>query len=52
VVARRIDVDLPDEVIAARIAAYVPPERDIPSGVLAKYAAHVSSASQGAITSP
>ena len=49
--ARRIDVDLDDEEIARRVAAYEPPARDdAPTGVLAKYAKLVSSASEGAIT--
>ena len=49
--ARRIDVDLTDDEIAARVAAYEPPEPAFPSGVMAKYAKSVSSASEGAITS-
>ncbi len=48
--ARTIDVDLTDEEIAERIAAYEAPEPAFPSGVMAKYAATVSSASAGAIT--
>jgi dihydroxy-acid dehydratase len=48
--ARRIDVDLSDEEIAARVAAYEPPEPAYRSGVMAKYAATVSSASEGAVT--
>ena len=48
--ARRLDVDLSDEQIAARVAAYVsPPNADL-TGVLKKYARVVSSASHGAIT--
>jgi dihydroxy-acid dehydratase len=50
VAARRIDVDLGDEEIAARVAAYEPPEPAYRSGVMAKYAATVSSASEGAVT--
>ena len=50
--ARSIDLDLPDSEIEARIAAYEPPERRHTRGVLAKYAALVSSASEGAITQP
>ena len=46
-----IDVDLSDEEIAERIAAYEPPEPAFTSGVMAKYANSVSSASHGAITS-
>lgn len=48
--ARRIDVDLSDGEIAARAAAYEPPEPAYRSGVMAKYAATVSSASEGAVT--
>ena len=51
ITARTIDVDLTDEEIAARVAAYEPPEPAFPSGVMAKYAKSVSSASEGAITS-
>jgi dihydroxy-acid dehydratase len=48
--ARRIDVALSDEEIAARVAAYeTPPNPDL-TGVLKKYARVVSSASHGAIT--
>jgi dihydroxy-acid dehydratase len=48
--ARRIDVALSDEQIAARVAAYTPPPNPDMTGVLKKYARVVSSASQGAIT--
>ncbi len=48
--ARRLDVDLSDEEIAARVAAYQPPEPPYITGVMAKYARSVSSASEGAIT--
>jgi dihydroxy-acid dehydratase len=48
--ARRIDVDLPDEEIARRVAEHEPPEPAYRSGVMAKYAASVSSASEGAVT--
>jgi dihydroxy-acid dehydratase len=48
--ARRLDVALSDEEIAARAKAYRPPERPAPAGVLAKYAKLVSSASLGAVT--
>jgi dihydroxy-acid dehydratase len=50
IAARTIDVDLSDEEIAARIAAYEPPAPNFTSGVMAKYAKTVSSASQGAVT--
>ena len=49
--ARRLDVDLPDEEIAKRVEAYEPPEPLYKRGVMAKYAAAVSSASEGAVTS-
>lgn len=47
---RRMDVELPEEVIAERIASYVPPPAAYDRGVMAKYADSVSSASLGAIT--
>jgi dihydroxy-acid dehydratase len=47
---RRLDVALSDEEISARVASYQTPEPAYPSGVMAKYAAGVSSASLGAIT--
>jgi dihydroxy-acid dehydratase len=54
VAARRLDVALTDEQIAARIDAYEAPPWSPgdggPSGVLAKYAKLVSSAAEGAIT--
>jgi dihydroxy-acid dehydratase len=48
--ARRIDVDLDDDEIARRVAAYEPPQNGDATGVLAKYAALVSSAAEGAVT--
>ncbi len=47
---RRIDLDVPDEEIAARVEAYQVPDSVHRTGVMAKYAKLVSSASQGAIT--
>jgi dihydroxy-acid dehydratase len=47
---RRLDVALSDDEIASRLADYVPPESPFPRGVMAKYAATVSSASEGAVT--
>jgi dihydroxy-acid dehydratase len=47
---RRIDVDLSDEEIAERVGDYKLPESPFGRGVMAKYAATVSSASRGAIT--
>jgi dihydroxy-acid dehydratase len=48
--ARRLDVDLSDEEIAARVAEYESPEPLYTRGVMAKYAATVSSAAEGAVT--
>ena len=50
VAKRELNVDLTDDEIAARVAAYEPKPPRYTRGVLAKYAAHVSSASRGAIT--
>jgi dihydroxy-acid dehydratase len=49
VTSRRLDVDLTDEEIAARVAAYEPPPPAYRQGVMAKYARLVSSASEGAV---
>jgi dihydroxy-acid dehydratase len=49
---RRLDLDVSDEELAERLANYEPPAPKITRGVLAKYAAQVSSASEGAITTP
>jgi dihydroxy-acid dehydratase len=49
---RRMDVDLPDDEIAARAAAWEPPPNPDATGVLAKYAAQVGPASEGAVTNP
>jgi dihydroxy-acid dehydratase len=47
---RRLDVDLSDEEIAKRVAAYEPLPPRYTTGVLGKYARHVGSASEGALT--
>jgi dihydroxy-acid dehydratase len=47
---RRIDVDLSDEEIAARLRDYRPPAPSYTNGVLGKYAKLVASASEGAVT--
>jgi len=52
VAARRLDVDLPDDEIAVRAAAWTPPPNPHRTGVLAKYEAQVGSASTGATTNP
>jgi dihydroxy-acid dehydratase len=48
--ARRLDVTLADEEISKRVAEYEPPPPLYERGVMAKYAATVSSAAQGAVT--
>jgi dihydroxy-acid dehydratase len=48
--ARRLDVALSDEEIARRVAEYELPPPPYERGVMAKYAATVSSAAQGAVT--
>ena len=48
--ARRLDVNLSEEEIAARAGEYKAPERPAPAAALAKYAKLVSSASEGAVT--
>ncbi|MGH3758035.1 dihydroxy-acid dehydratase [Actinophytocola sp.] len=52
VAARRIDVDLPDDEIAARAARWHRAPNPHRTGVLAKYEAQVGSASAGATTNP
>jgi dihydroxy-acid dehydratase len=49
---RRLDLEVPDEEIQARLARWTPPAPRYARGVFAKYAAMVSSASQGAISEP
>ncbi|MGZ4410615.1 MAG: dihydroxy-acid dehydratase [Gaiellaceae bacterium] len=51
VASRELRLELSDDEVAARLRAWTPPEREL-TGVLAKYAALVSSASEGAITRP
>jgi dihydroxy-acid dehydratase len=48
--ARRLDVDLTDEEIAARLKAYQAPDRAPANVALRKYAKLVSSAAEGAVT--
>ena len=50
--ARELRVALSDDEIAARLADWSPPPPRYTRGVLAKYAALVSSASEGAVTRP
>ncbi len=49
---RRLDVELTDEEIKQRMANWISPEPRYKTGVFAKYAALVSSASEGAVTHP
>jgi dihydroxy-acid dehydratase len=49
--ARRLDVALSEEEMAHRLAAWAPPPPRYPRGVFAKYAATVTSAARGAVTS-
>ena len=48
---RRLDIDLSQREIAARLKKVKPPVPRYTSGVMGKYARHVSSASEGAVTS-
>jgi dihydroxy-acid dehydratase len=48
--SRRLELDLPQDEIDRRIAAWKPPPPKYEKGVMAKYARSVSSASEGAIT--
>jgi dihydroxy-acid dehydratase len=49
---RRLDVEQSEGELKARLAAWKPPTPRYTHGVFAKYAALVSSASEGAITRP
>jgi dihydroxy-acid dehydratase len=48
--ARRLDVEIPEQEIKARLGEWTPPLPRYKSGVMAKYAKLVSSASEGAVT--
>ena len=50
--ARRLDLEVDEGELAARRAAWTPPAPRYTTGVFAKYARSVASASEGAITSP
>ena len=50
--ARSLSVELSDDELAARLCDWRPPAPHYTSGVFAKYAALVSSASEGAVTRP
>ena len=49
---RTLSVDLPSEELQARLTGWHEPEPRFATGVMAKYAALVSSASEGAVTDP
>jgi dihydroxy-acid dehydratase len=49
---RLLELDIDESILRARMAAWRPPKSRYTSGVFAKYAALVSSASSGAITRP
>jgi dihydroxy-acid dehydratase len=49
--SRTLNLNIPPEELEARLAAWTPPAPRYTSGVFAKYAAHVSSASEGAVVS-
>jgi dihydroxy-acid dehydratase len=49
---RTLSVDLTDEALEARLEDWTEPQPRYPTGVFAKYAALVSSASEGAVTWP
>jgi dihydroxy-acid dehydratase len=48
----RLDVELSSDEIAQRLRNYTPPPARFKLGVFAKYAALVTSASDGAVTTP
>jgi dihydroxy-acid dehydratase len=50
ITGRRLDVELSDQDIQARLAKWTPPAPRYTTGVMAKYAKLVSSASRGAVT--
>jgi dihydroxy-acid dehydratase len=52
VVSRRLDVELSDDEIAARMRGWRAPAPRYTTGVFAKYAAQVAPASEGAVTRP
>lgn len=48
--ARKLEMEVPAEEIAKRMAGWAPPPPNYPSGVFGKYARLVSSAAEGAVT--
>jgi len=51
VAGRRLDVELSTDEIKTRLSQWTPPPPHYTTGVMAKYARHVCSASEGAVTS-
>ncbi len=51
ITARKLDVELSPEEMTTRLRQWKPPTARYTSGVMGKYARHVSSASEGAVTS-
>lgn len=49
---RKLEVELPEDEIARRLATWTAPEPHYKTGVFAKYVALVSSAAEGAVTRP
>ena len=49
---RKLEAEISDDEIRRRMSGWKPPQPRYPTGVFAKYAALVSSASEGAITKP
>lgn len=49
---RKLELEISDAEITRRMAGWKPPARRYKTGVFAKYAALVSSASEGAVTKP
>jgi dihydroxy-acid dehydratase len=48
--ARRLDIDISEQEMKSRLSQWIPPPPRYKSGVMAKYAKLVSSASEGAVT--
>jgi dihydroxy-acid dehydratase len=48
--ARELNLEVPEEEVRSRLESYRPPSPRYRSGVLGKYARHVGSASEGAVT--
>ncbi len=51
VAARRLEIELSQDELKSRLSRWQPPKPRYTTGVMAKYARHVSSASEGAVTS-